>query len=92
VAAEILKESEVENPVDIDVADIIRTVHEQGCAMSAGTFDPRYVGIAAPVINWDEEICAVVTVIGRVMRDPGHQLATATQLRTFCRNMSAVIR
>lgn len=92
VAAEIQKESELENPVDVDVAEIIRKVREQGYAMAIGTFLPHHVGIAAPVINWDDEICAVVTVVARVTRDPEQRLAAAARLRTFCKNMSAATR
>src|SRR5262249_53532374 len=70
VVAEIQKESELENPVDFDIGEITRKVREQGYAMTVGTFVPHYVGIAAPIINWDEEICAVVTVVARITRDP----------------------
>ena len=51
--------------MEFDVAEITRTVREQGYAMTVGTFAPLYVGISAPVINWDDEICAAVTVVAR---------------------------
>jgi DNA-binding IclR family transcriptional regulator len=92
VAAEIRKERELENPVEFDVAEIARTVREQGYAMTAGTFAPLHVAIAAPVINWDDEICAAVTVVTRANRDPEQRLAAAARLRMFCRTMSAATR
>ncbi|WP_119271753.1 IclR family transcriptional regulator [Taklimakanibacter deserti] len=92
VAAEIQKESELENPIDVDVAEITRKVREQGYAMAVGTFVPHYVGLAAPVINWDDEICAAVTIVARTARDPQQRLAAAAHLRTFCKNMSAATR
>lgn len=92
VEAEIRKESELETPMTFDLAEITRTVREQGYAMALGTFVPNYLGIAAPIINWDEEICAVVTVVGRLARDPERHLSAAVQLRTFCKTMSAVAR
>ncbi len=92
VTAEIQKESELENPVDVDVAEITRRVREQGYAMAIGTFVPHHVGIAAPVINWDDEICAAVTVVARIARDPEQRLAAAARLRIFCKNMSAATR
>ena len=92
VAAEIQREGELENPVDVDIAAVTRMVREQGYAMTVGTFVPLYVGIAAPVINWDDEICAVVTVVSRTQRDPEQRLATAAQLSMFCKSMSAAMR
>jgi len=77
VAAEIRAESELEGLVDIDTAEIIRKVREQGYAMKEAAFVPRSVGIAAPVINWDEEICAAVTVIARATRDPDQHRSAA---------------
>jgi DNA-binding IclR family transcriptional regulator len=92
VSAEIKAESELEDLVDVDIAEIIRKVREQGYAMREAAFVPRSVDIAAPVINWDEEICAVVTVIARATRDPDQRLSAATQLSMFCKNMSAAAR
>jgi DNA-binding IclR family transcriptional regulator len=91
VVAEIQKESELENPVDFDIAEITRKVRDQGYAITVGTFVPHHVGIAAPVINWDEEICASVTVVARITRDPDQRLAAA-QLTTFCKALSAATR
>jgi DNA-binding IclR family transcriptional regulator len=92
VVAEIQKESELENPVDFDIGEITRKVREQGYAITVGSFVPHYVGIAAPVINWDEEICASVTIVARITRDPDQRLAAAAQLKTFCKALSAGIR
>jgi DNA-binding IclR family transcriptional regulator len=92
VAAEIQKESELENSIDIDISEITRSVREQGYAMTLGTFVPHYVGISAPIINWDEEICAAVTVVARMTRDPDQRLSAAAQLRAFCKNLSAATR
>lgn len=92
VAAEMHKESELENSIEFNVADIIRTVREQGYAMTLGTFVPEYVGISAPIINWDDEICAAVTIVARMTRDPDQRLSAAAQLRAFCRNLSAATR
>jgi DNA-binding IclR family transcriptional regulator len=92
VTAEIRSESVLEGPVGIDIAELVRKVREQGYAMTEGTFIPHHVGIAAPVINWDEEICAAVTVIARATRDPDRRLSAAAQLRMFCKNMSAAAR
>ncbi len=86
--AELRTEGELEGAVDIDIAEIVRMVREQGYAMTEGTFVPHYVGIAAPVFNWDEEVCAAVTVVARATRDPDQRLAAAAQLRIFCKNMS----
>jgi DNA-binding IclR family transcriptional regulator len=90
--AEIQKESELENSVDFDIGEITQNVRQQGYAMTVGTFVPNQVGIAAPVINWDDEICATVTVVARIARDPEQRLAAAAQLRTFCKNLSAATR
>ncbi len=92
VTAEIQKESELENSIDFDVSEIIRTVREQGYAMTLGTFVPHYVGIAAPIINWDEEICAAVTIVARLTRDIDQRLSAAAQLSSFCRNLSAATK
>jgi DNA-binding IclR family transcriptional regulator len=92
VAAEIQKESELENSIDFDLGEITRTVREQGYAMTLGTFVPYYVGISAPIINWDEEICAAVTVVARLTRDPAQRLSAAAQLKAFCKNLSAATR
>jgi DNA-binding IclR family transcriptional regulator len=92
VTAEIQKESELENSVDFDIGEITQNVRQQGYAMTVGTFVPNQVGIAAPVINWDDEICATVTVVARIARDPEQRLAAAAQLRTFCKNLSAATR
>jgi DNA-binding IclR family transcriptional regulator len=89
VTAEVQAERELEAAVDIDVAEIIRKVREQGYAMAETAFVPHYIGIAAPVMNWDEEICAAVTVVARAIRDPGERLSAAVQLGMFCKNMSA---
>ena len=78
--------------MEFDVAEITRTVREQGYAMTVGTFAPLYVGISAPVINWDDEICAAVTVVARTSRDPGLRLAAAAHLKAFCKSMSAATR
>lgn len=92
VAAEIKKESELENSIDFDIGEITRKVREQGYAMTLGTFVPHYVGIAAPIINWDEEICAAVTIVARLTREPDQHLSAAAQLRAFCKNLSAATR
>jgi DNA-binding IclR family transcriptional regulator len=92
VDAELRKESELEDPIEFDAARIIRAVREQGYAMVLGTYVPHYVGIAAPIINWDEEICAAVTVGGRKGRDPEQRLSAAARLAALCRNMSAATR
>jgi DNA-binding IclR family transcriptional regulator len=90
VAAELRTENEGEDLASVDVAELIRQVREQGHAMmAAATFVPHSVGIAAPVINWDEEICAVVTVIARATREPDQRLSAAAQLKMFCKSMSA---
>lgn len=89
VSAEIRAESEVDGLSDVDVAEIVRKVRGQGYAMTDAAFVPHSIGIAAPVINWDEEICAVVTVIARATRDHDRHLSAAAQLRLFCENMSA---
>jgi DNA-binding IclR family transcriptional regulator len=57
--------------------------------MTDGTFIPHYVGIAAPVINWDEEICAAVTLVARAARNPDQRHSAAAQLKMYCKNMSA---
>jgi DNA-binding IclR family transcriptional regulator len=92
VSAEIQREAEFENSMEFDVAEIARTVREQGYAMTLGTFVPHYVGISAPIINWDDEICAAVTIVARMTRDPDQRLSAAAQLRAFCRNLSAATR
>lgn len=92
VADEMQKESELENSIDFNAAEIIRTVREQGYAMTLGTFVPEYVGISAPIINWDDEICAAVTIVARMTRDADQRLSAAAQLRAFCRNLSAATR
>ena len=92
VAAEIQRESELENSIDFDVTEITRSVRDQGYAMTVGTFVPHYVGISAPIINWDEEICAAVTIVARITRDPDHRLSAAAQLKAFCKNLSAATR
>jgi DNA-binding IclR family transcriptional regulator len=79
VAAEIQKESELENSIDFDIGEITRTVRGQGYAMTLGTFVPHHVGISAPIINWDEEICAAVTVVARLTREPDQRLSAATR-------------
>lgn len=89
IEAELRKEADLEHPTAFDVAQIAREVREQGYAMALGTVVPDYVGIAAPVINWDEEICAAVTVFGRVTRDPQQRQSAAAQLGAFCKSMSA---
>ena len=92
VAAEIQRESELENSIDFDITEITRTVRDQGYAMTLGTFVPHYVGIAAPIINWDDEICAAVTIVARISRDQDQCLSAAAQLRGFCRNLSVATR
>jgi DNA-binding IclR family transcriptional regulator len=92
VMAEIRAERELEGSTAVDIAGIIREVREQGYAVGEGTFVPCYIGMAAPVINWDEEICAAVTVVARAPRDPDQRLSAAAQLVMFCKNMSAVAR
>lgn len=92
VAAEIQRESELEDSIDFDITEITRSVRDQGYAMTIGTFVPHYVGISAPIINWDEEICAAVTIVARVTRDPDHRLSAAAQLKAFCKNLSAATR
>lgn len=92
VIAEIQKESELENSVDFDIGEITQKVREQGYAMTVGTFVANQVGIAAPIINWDDEICASVTVVARIARDPEQRLAAASQLKAFCKNLSASMR
>ena len=92
VTAEIRAESELEGLARVDIAEIVRQVREQGYAMMEAAFVPQSVGIAAPVINWDEEICATVTIIARATRNPDQRLSAAAQLRMFCKNMSAAAR
>lgn len=92
VSAEIQKESELENAVDFDVDGIIRSVRERGYAMTLGTFVPHYLGICAPIVNWDEEICAAVTVVGRLTRDPEQRQTAALRLSAFCKTLSAAMR
>jgi len=92
VDAEIQKESELEDAIAFDVEGIIRTVREQGYAMALGTFVPNYIGICAPIVNWDEEICAAVTVVGRLTRDPEQRRAAAMRLTSFCKTLSAATR
>ncbi|HTN97886.1 MAG TPA: hypothetical protein VL101_13005, partial [Nordella sp.] len=62
---------------------------ERGYAMTLGTFVPQYLGICAPIVNWDEEICAAVTVVGRLTRDPEQRQAAALRLSAFCKALSA---
>jgi hypothetical protein len=45
--------------------------------------------MAAPVINWDEEICAAVTLVARATRNPNQGPSAAAELKMFCRSMSA---
>lgn len=89
---EIAKEKELENALDFDVEEIIRSVRERGYAMALGTYVPDHVGIAAPIINWDEEICAAVTVVLRMSRDPDWHLSAANKLNAFCKTLSAATR
>jgi len=92
VESEIQKEREFENAIDFDVDGITRTVREQGYAMTLGTFVPDYLGICAPIVNWDEEICAAVTVVGRLTRDPEQRRLAARHLTDFCKTLSAATR
>ena len=92
VAAEVQRESELENSIDFDITEITRSVREQGYAMTLGTFVPHYVGIAAPIVNWDDEICAAVTIVARITRDADQRLSAAAQLKAFCKNLSAATR
>src|SRR4029079_11026933 len=65
VTAEVQAERELEAADDIDVAEIIRKGRDECYAMAETAFVPHYIGIAAPVMKWDEEICAAVTVVAR---------------------------
>lgn len=89
IETELRKESELENAIDFDVGAIARTVREQGYAMTLGTFVPNYLGICAPIVNWDEEICAAVTVVGRLTRDHEQHRLAARRLTAFCKTLSA---
>lgn len=92
VARELQKESELENAIEFNIDGITRTVREQGYALSLGTFIPDYLGICAPIVNWDEEICAAVTVVGRLTRDPEQRRLAALRLTGFCKTLSAAAR
>lgn len=89
---EIHRESEFEDAIEFDVGGIVRGVRERGYAMTLGTFVPNYLGICAPIVNWDEEICAAVTVVGRLTRDPEQRRTAALTLTSFCRSLSAATR
>lgn len=63
-------------------------VRSQGYAHVAGDLIPGLAAIAAPVLNWQGEIEAAVTLIGtdRSMTHPDH--AAVAVLRAFCKSLS----
>ena len=70
------------------VAKMKEQVRAQGFAAVEGRFIPGLVAIAAPVLDWQEEVQAVVTLVGTDTGSilPGSDAVTA--LQTFCRQQS----
>jgi DNA-binding IclR family transcriptional regulator len=75
-------------PTDKGIADLNAATRARGYAFVDGRFIPGLVAIAAPILDWQNEAQAVVTLVGT---DPAAALPDSTQLAgllAFCKAQS----
>ncbi len=73
------------------LTDLVETVREKGYATISGEFIPGLVAIAAPILDWQNEAQAVVTLIGvdpATIQPKSPQVAA---LIAYCRNHSVLL-
>lgn len=75
-------------PTERDVERLIEMTRAKGYASVEGKFIPGLVAIASPILDWQGEAQAVVTLIGTdpAVTQPGSE--AVAQLIAFCKGMS----
>lgn len=75
-------------PTERDLEKLVKTIRAKGYASVEGKFIPGLVAIAAPILDWQGEAQAVVTLIGTdpVLVQPGSE--AVTRLVAFCKQLS----
>jgi DNA-binding IclR family transcriptional regulator len=72
------------------VQQLVSAIRSQGYASVDGRFIPGLVAIAAPILDWQDQAQAIVTLIGT---DPASIIATSAEvgeLIAFCRSRSVL--
>lgn len=70
------------------IAERIKTVRAAGYAVTPGSYMEGVAGIAAPVIDMQNDACAVVTLVKPLDHYLGENDPIITYLKNFCREMS----
>ncbi|ASY65270.1 Transcriptional regulator, IclR family (plasmid) [Sinorhizobium sojae CCBAU 05684] len=75
-------------PADRDIDKLVETIRAKGYASVEGKFIPGLVAIAAPILDWQGEAQAVVTLIGTdpSVVQPGSE--AVKRLIAFCEDLS----
>lgn len=75
-------------PSSEGIAALVRAIRERGYAWVDGRFIPGLVAISAPILDWQGEAQAVVTLIGTdpAVAEPGSD--SVTRLIAFCKELS----
>jgi DNA-binding IclR family transcriptional regulator len=76
-------------PSEAEIAARIADIRRKGFAYSKGTFTGIVTGIAAPVINAQNQACAAVTILKPHARDGEDEAPVMRRLTEFCARMSA---
>lgn len=75
-------------PTRDDVKDLQDKVRDAGCASVDSLFIPGLSAVAAPILNWQASLEAVVTVIGRDSVIDDVNGVAAQRLKVFCQEHS----
>lgn len=73
---------------DRDVEELIALTRSRGFASVDGRFIPGLLAIAAPILDWQGEAQAVITLIGTDPAIIRPDSASVAQLRAFCQQLS----
>jgi DNA-binding IclR family transcriptional regulator len=70
---------------------LVRTIRAHGYASVYGDFIPGLVAIAAPILDWQEEAQAAITLIGTDVAATEPQSDPVLRLIAYCRQRSVLL-
>ncbi|MCT7374621.1 IclR family transcriptional regulator [Chelativorans salis] len=75
-------------PTEEDIDKMVQTIRTQGYASVEGKFIPGLVAIAAPILDWQREAQAVITLIGTDPAVVQPRSEAVERLTAFCKELS----
>lgn len=75
-------------PTKTSVRKVSAKIREAGFADIDGRFIPGLVAIAAPILDWQNQAQAIVTLIGTDPKSINHSSGARTALLDFCKHLS----